>query len=77
MSDEKIPKEICPVCNGERIKLNNTTKTLDMCPKCKGAGKLDWIEMTMSARSAITLAQFYDYLIDKWKDKTEGIKFRI
>jgi len=44
MLTEEYSEFICEECNGTgRIKLSNRPSFI-ACPKCKGLGKLDWIE---------------------------------
>lgn len=46
--EETIPKETCPICNGKGAILHNDIEIMDYnCPKCKGTGKVDWVEMAM------------------------------
>ena len=49
---------ICNECNGEGL----SVKKVALCEKCRGAGKLDWIEV-------ITGNRRYDYRL-KLKNKT-------
>jgi hypothetical protein len=46
MKPLKEGEVICPVCNGKRL-LPLTDDSIRFCKKCKGSGKLDWVELVV------------------------------
>ena len=38
-------EEICPICRGIGVKPGNSS--IDLCYRCKGEGKIDWIQKAM------------------------------
>jgi len=61
-----MKKQNCDVCNGEGIIHNEDGAhiSVSFCPKCKGNGKLDWIEFIKGAKCHMLTPGVY----------TDGIK---
>lgn len=43
--NEELGEMICDKCGGEGAIIHNKIEVMDyMCPKCKGRGRVDWVE---------------------------------
>jgi len=66
--NEELGEMICPKCNGEcqiEIELfksvdGHIVKMFDICSKCFGAGKLDWIENILGKREKPSAIEFLE-----------------
>jgi hypothetical protein len=62
---------ICPQCEGFRYKkyheltsYERARQWLQKCPKCKGAGKLDWVEAVVGKKGTTMKPVFYTREVD-------------